>query len=174
MREKSDSAKTWQNPSFVVGAGADAVSASLLLGDKLRQKVRSGLALGTFVIDIPDPSTLTVVAVAGFEFAVLDMEHSPVDFNRLEALLNSGRAAGIPMLVRPWGKDAGLIGKILDMGAHGIMVPHVGSPERAREVVEQARFAPLGQRGFSHLPKFDSIYLPLEDLYNSTFLFVKI
>ena len=173
MSEKSDSAKTWQNPSFVEGAGADAVSASLLLGQKLREKVRSGLALGTFVIDIPDPSTLTVVAVAGFEFAVLDMEHSPVDFGRLEALLNAGRAAGIPMLVRPWGKDAGLIGKILDMGAHGIIVPHVGTPERAREVVDQARFAPLGKRGFSPLTKFDSIELPLKALDDSTYVVVQ-
>jgi len=174
MSEKSDSAKTWRNPSFVEGAGADTVSASLLLGGALREKVRSGLALGTFVIDIPDPSTLTAVAVAGFDFAVLDMEHSPVDFGRLEALLNAGRAAGIPMLVRPWGRDVGLIGKILDMGAHGIMVPHVGTPERAREVVEQARFAPLGKRGFSPLTKFDSIEEPLKALDDSTYVVVQI
>jgi 2-keto-3-deoxy-L-rhamnonate aldolase RhmA len=109
-----------------------------------------------------------------FEFVVLDMEHSPVDFGKLEALLNAGRAAGIPMLVRPWGKDTGLIGKILDMGAHGIMVPHVGTPERAREVVEQARFAPLGKRGFSPLTKFDAIEEPLKDLDESTYVVVQI
>ena len=174
MSAKSDSAKTWRNPSFVSGAGADTVAASLLLGGVLREKVQSGLALGTFVIDIPDPSTLTAVAIAGFEFAVLDMEHSPVDFGRLEALLNAGRAAGIPMLVRPWGTDVGLIGKILDMGAHGIMVPHVGTPERAREVVEQARFAPLGKRGFSPLTKFDSIEQPLKALDEATYIVVQI
>jgi 2-keto-3-deoxy-L-rhamnonate aldolase RhmA len=174
MSEKSESAKTWRNPSFVEGAAADTVAASLLLGGALREKVRSGLALGTFVIDIPDPSTLTAVAVAGFEFAVLDMEHSPVDFGRLEALLNAGRAAGLPMLVRPWGKDTGLIGKILDMGAHGIMVPHVGTPERARKIVEQARFAPLGKRGFSPLAKFDSMEEPLKALDESTYVVVQI
>ena len=174
MSAKSDSAKTWRNPSFVAGAGADTVAASLLLGGVLRERVQSGLALGTFVIDIPDPSTLTAVAIAGFEFAVLDMEHSPVDFGRLEALLNAGRAAGIPMLVRPWGTDVGLIGKILDMGAHGIMVPHVGTPERAREVVEQARFAPLGKRGFSPLTKFDSIEQPLKALDEATYIVVQI
>jgi 2-keto-3-deoxy-L-rhamnonate aldolase RhmA len=174
MSEKSESAKTWRNPSFVEGAAADTVAASLLLGGALREKVRSGLALGTFVIDIPDPSTLTAVAVAGFEFAVLDMEHSPVDFGRLEALLNAGRAAGLPMLVRPWGKDTGLIGKILDMGAHGIMVPHVGTPERARKIVEQARFAPLGKRGFSPLAKFDSMEEPLRALDESTYVVVQI
>ena len=174
MSEKSDSAKSWRNPSFVEGAGADTVSASLLLGGALRDKVRGGLALGTFVIDIPDPSTLAAIAVAGFEFAVLDMEHSPVGFSSLEALLNAGRAAGLPMLVRPWGKDTGLIGKILDMGAHGVMVPHVGTPERAREVVEQTRFAPLGKRGFSPLTKFDSIREPLKDLDEATYVVVQI
>lgn len=174
MSDKSDSAKTWRNPSFVEGKGAESVAASLLLGGALRAKVRSGLAIGTFVIDIPDPSTLTTVAVAGFEFAVLDMEHSPVDFGRLGVLLDAGRAAGLPMLVRPWGTDSGLIGKILDMGAHGIMVPHVGTPERAREVVEQARFAPLGKRGFSPLTKFDSLAEPLRALDESTYVVVQI
>lgn len=174
MTNKKDSARTWINPLFIDSPGAEQVSRSLLLGSELRNKVRGGLALGTFVIDIPDPSTLTAVAVAGFEFAVLDMEHSPVDFGRLEELINAGRAAGLPMLVRPWGTDTGLIGKILDMGAHGIMVPHVGTPERAREVVEQARFAPLGKRGFSPLTKFDSLEEPLKTLDEATYVVVQI
>jgi 2-keto-3-deoxy-L-rhamnonate aldolase RhmA len=174
MSDKKDSAKSWKNPLYADNPRSATVARSLLLGNELRAKVQDGLALGTFIIDIPDPSAVTAVAVAGFEFVVLDMEHSPVEFGKLEALLNAGRAAGIPMLVRPWGKDTGLIGKILDMGAHGIMVPHVGTPERAREVVEQARFAPLGKRGFSPLTKFDAIEEPLKDLDESTYVVVQI
>lgn len=174
MSDKPESARTWRNPCFVGDAGATAVSRSLLLGADLRKKVGSGWALGTFVIDIPDPAVITAIALAGFDFAVLDMEHSPLGFGGLDALLNAGRAADIPVLVRPWGQDTGLIGKILDMGAHGIMAPRVGTPERAREVVEQARFAPLGKRGFSPLTRFDGIEWPLETLDASTYVVVQI
>lgn len=172
MSDKTDSARTWKNPLYV--AGSETTSRSLLLGNDLRKKVTAGWALGTFVIDIPDPATLTTVALAGFDFAVLDMEHSAAGFTKLEAMLNAGRAAGIPMLVRPWGEDTGLIGKILDMGAHGIMAPHVGSAERAREVVDQARFPPLGKRGFSPVTKFDSIEEPLRTLDEASYVVVQI
>jgi 2-keto-3-deoxy-L-rhamnonate aldolase RhmA len=174
MSNKTDSAKTWKNPHYVDNSGSRFVSRSLLLGSELREKVRSGWALGTFVIDLPDPAVLTAISLAGFDFAVLDMEHSSVGFSRLEVLLDAGRAAGIPMLVRPWGEDAGLIGKILDMGAHGIMAPHVGTPERALAVVEQARFAPLGNRGFSPLTKFSAIEEPLKTFDESTYVVVQI
>jgi 2-keto-3-deoxy-L-rhamnonate aldolase RhmA len=174
MSDKTDSARTWKNPLYAGNPGSESVSRSLLLGSDLREKVRGGWALGTFVIDVPDAATLTTVALAGFEFVVLDMEHSPLDFTRLEALLNAGRAASVPMLVRPWGQDTGLIGKILDMGAHGIMAPHVGSAERAREVVDEARFPPLGKRGFSPLSKFDAIEEPLKSLDESTYVVVQI
>ena len=174
MSEKSDSVRRWRNPSFVESAGAEKVSGSLLMGSALRDRVLSGWALGTFIIDLPDPATLTAVSLAGFDFAVLDMEHSSVDFTKLEALIKAGHAAGLAMLVRPWGEDIGLIGKVLDMGAHGIMAPHVDTPERARAVVSQARFAPRGNRGFSPLTKYDSLKEPLHSLDESTYVVIQI
>jgi len=78
------------------------------------------------------------------------------------------------MLVRPWGEDVGLIGKLLDMGANGIMAPHVDSPERARAIVEQARFAPEGNRGLCPLSKYDSLSEPLRMLDDSTYVVVQI
>jgi 2-keto-3-deoxy-L-rhamnonate aldolase RhmA len=174
MNEKPPSARTWRNPHFVRSDGAQAIAASLLLGRRLRDKARNELALGTFIIDIPDPSTVTAMALAGFDFVVLDMEHSAIDFTRLENLINAGRAAGIATIVRPWGEDTGLIGKVLDLGAHGIMAPHVGTPERARQIVDQARFAPAGQRGFSPLSKFDAFEEPLKSIDESVYLIVQI
>ena len=174
MDEKSESAKGWKNPLFVDTAGSRVVAKSLLLGNDLRDKVRGGWALGTFIIEVPDPAVLTAISMAGFDFAVLDMEHTPIGFSCLESLINAGRAAGLPMLVRVWGEDTGLIGKVLDMGAHGIMAPHVDTPERAREIVEQARFAPAGNRGFSPLTKFDGFEEPLQALDEATYVVVQI
>ncbi|OGT81288.1 MAG: hypothetical protein A3H91_04625 [Gammaproteobacteria bacterium RIFCSPLOWO2_02_FULL_61_13] len=174
MSEKPDAVMHWKNPLAVDNAGAETISKSLLRGIQLRRRVAAGLALGTFVIEHPDPSTLAALSLAGFDFVVLDMEHSALDFSGLEFLIVAGQAAGIAMLVRPWGEDAGLIGKILDMGANGIMVPRVETPERARAVVEQARFAPVGNRGFSPVTKYDSLTEPLAMMDEATFVVVQI
>jgi len=174
MSKEADTGNSWKNPNYAGNDGAEWVARTLLLGKQLRSRVATGWAMGTFVIEIPHPSTLTTLALAGFDFAVLDMEHSPLDFGRLEGLLDAGRAAGLPMLVRTWGKDSGLIGKVLDMGAHGIMAPHVDSAERASEIVQQARFAPRGGRGFSPLCRFDALPQPLAALNEATFVVVQI
>lgn len=167
-------ASTWRNPLAVDNAGAERIAGSLTLGAELRRKVAAGCALGTFVLESPVPDTLRTMALAGFEFVVIDMEHSTIDFSRLEALIGAGQAAGLATLVRPWGEDVGLIGKVLDIGANGIMAPHVESPERARAIVEQARFAPLGRRGFSPLTKYDALPEPLRTLDDATYVVAQI
>jgi 2-keto-3-deoxy-L-rhamnonate aldolase RhmA len=167
-------AKSWRNPQFVQNGGAESIAAALTRGTQLREKVVSGLALGAFVIEFPVPATLNALALAGFDFVVVDMEHSTVDFSLLEKLIAAGHAAGLPTLVRPWGVEAGLIGKVLDMGANGIMAPRVESPAVARAIVEQARFPPVGNRGFAPLTKYDSMREPLQTLDDATFLVVQI
>jgi 4-hydroxy-2-oxoheptanedioate aldolase len=167
-------ASTWRNPLAVENAGAERISRALTLGADLRRKVAAGCALGTFVLESPVPATLGAMALAGFDFVVIDMEHSTIDFSRLEALIGAGQAAGLATLVRPWGEDVGLIGKILDIGANGIMASHVESPARARAIVEQARFAPLGNRGFSPLTKYDALDEPLRVLGDATYVVAQI
>jgi 2-keto-3-deoxy-L-rhamnonate aldolase RhmA len=173
MSEKPD-ASTWKNPLFVANSGGARISQALTLGADLRSKVAARCVLGTFVIECPVPETLRSLALAGFDFVVLDMEHSSIDFARLEGLITAGQAAGLAILVRPWGDEVGLIGKLLDMGANGIMAPRVESPERARAIVEQARFAPRGERGFSPLTKYDALSEPLRSLDDATYLVVQI
>ncbi|MGK2926425.1 MAG: HpcH/HpaI aldolase family protein [Lysobacterales bacterium] len=174
MKKKTAKAESWKNPAYIQNEGAATVAESLCRGAKLRRLVQEGLALGTFVIEQPSPSTLVALSMAGFDFVVLDMEHSAIGITTLETLIVAGMAAGLVVLVRPMGKDPGLIGKVLDMGAHGIMAPHVDTPERAREIVQAARFSPIGSRGFSPLTRFDSLERPLQALESSTYLIAQI
>jgi 2-keto-3-deoxy-L-rhamnonate aldolase RhmA len=167
-------ASTWRNPLAVQNAGAERVSRSLSLGSDLRRRLASGCTLGTFVLESPVPSTLATMALAGFDFVVIDMEHSTVDFSRLEALIGAGQSAGLATLVRPWGEDTGVIGKVLDIGANGIMASRVESLARARAIVEEARFPPRGHRGFSPLTKYDSMGEPLRALDDATFVVAQI
>jgi len=172
-RAKSESSG-WISPTFVDGKGSKNIAESLCRGSKLRRQVSEGLALGTFVIELPCLATLDALSIAGFDFVVLDLEHSGIGIELLGSLISAGRAAGLAVLVRTPGEDLSLIGRVLDMGAHGIMAPHVDSPERAREVAKAARYSPAGNRGFSPLSKFDSLRTPLETINDSTFVVVQV
>jgi 2-keto-3-deoxy-L-rhamnonate aldolase RhmA len=173
VKDKAD-ARNWRNPLFVENAGGERIAASLTQGSVLRRKTAAGCALGSFVIECPVPAALNAFALAGFDFVVLDMEHSAVDLSRLELLILAAQACGLATLVRPPAEDIGSIGRLLDMGATGIMVPHVDSPERARAVVEQARFAPHGSRGLCPLSKYDALAQPLRMLDDSSYVVVQI
>ncbi|MEX2148594.1 MAG: aldolase/citrate lyase family protein [Steroidobacteraceae bacterium] len=165
---------TWRNPLVVENACATRIARNLLMGSELRRRAGTGFALGSFVIESPTPATVSALALADFDFLVLDMEHSAIDFTRLELLLTAAHAAGIPALVRPWGEDGGLIGKALDMGASGVMVPHVDSADRARAVVAQARYAPMGSRGLCPHTGYDSLREPLRALDEATYVVIQI
>lgn len=174
MTDKKNLANDWKNPLFVESGNSTRQAEALLRGNELRQKAVAGWALGTFLIELPAPSSVMAIAQAGFDFVVLDMEHSAIDFSTLETLIIAGHAAGLIVLVRVWGEDSGLIGKVLDMGAHGIMAPHVETPEQAHAIVDQARFKPLGNRGFSPLMKYQCLSEPLRMLGDATFVVVQI
>jgi 2-keto-3-deoxy-L-rhamnonate aldolase RhmA len=174
MNDESDTSKSWNNPLFVDSDKAARLAESQRYGEVLRRKVADGWALGTFVVELPVPAVLRAIALAGFDFVVLDMEHSAVDFPHLESLIAVGHSAGLPVLVRPRSHDDGLIGRILDLGANGIMVPRVETAEQARAVVDQSRFPPLGQRGFSPLTRYDALKQPLRALNDSTYLMLQI
>lgn len=174
MNDDKDPASRWKNPSRIESETADRLAAALTEGARLRRKVASGWAMGTFLIELPAPSVLGGLALAGFDFVVLDMEHSAIGFSSLDTLITAGHAAGIATLVRTWGQDPGLIGKVLDMGANGVMAAHVDTAERARDIVDQARFRPLGNRGFSPITRFDPLERPIAELDEATYVIVQI
>src|SRR5262245_53215071 len=87
------------------------------------------------------------MADAGFDFVVIDLEHSPLGLDTAARMISLARAAGVLPLVRVPGHDAATIGRVLDAGAGGILVPHVDTPDEARRVVVAMRFPPLGERG---------------------------
>ena len=105
-----------------------------------------GPALGTW-IKIPATETIELVALAGFDFVVLDLEHSPLNLESAFRLVGTALHTGVSPLVRVPGLDAGVAQRMLDAGAEGIVVPHVDTVEEARAAVAATRFPPLGTRG---------------------------
>ncbi len=144
------------------------------LGPRLVERSLAGLVIGTFIIEIPCAAAVRAVALAGFDFAVIDMEHSTLGYDALEPLVISAQAVGLAALVRVWGEDTGLIGKALEAGANGLLIPHVGSAGRARDIVRQTRFSPLGSRSFSPLTRYDGLGQSKADISARTIVIAQI
>ncbi|HZV17415.1 MAG TPA: aldolase/citrate lyase family protein [Sphingobium sp.] len=105
-----------------------------------------------FFVKTPAPQHIEILAGTGADFAVVDAEHAPFDRADLNLMILAGRAAGMPVLVRVLDRTSGSILTSLDLGATGIVVPHVDSLEIAREVVGYARYRG-GLRGYSSAPR---------------------
>ena len=116
----------------------------------LRQRLRNGETLiGTMVQEVRTPAIAQILKRVGFDFFMLDMEHGAYNLETAAEILRAARLAGIPPLVRVAGPQYELIGRILDQGAVGVMLPRV---ERAADVellVQSVKYPPLGRRGMS-------------------------
>lgn len=94
------------------------------------------------------PQLIECMAYAGFDFAFIDAEHCPWETTSLREAILAARAAGISPLVRVTQPDMVQIRKALEMGAEGVIIPHVRSVEDMRLCVKAAKFPPVGRRGF--------------------------
>lgn len=107
---------------------------------------------GTFV-KTASPHVIEVLGTCGLDFAVVDAEHAPFDRGMLDLMVMAGRAAGLPVLVRvPDDRHSTLL-SALDVGAAGLLVPHVDSAAQASEIVRNTRFG-IGERGYSGSPRY--------------------
>lgn len=111
----------------------------------------NGAQIGTFV-KTASSAVVEVLALAGLDFVVADAEHAPLDRRDLDLIVLAGRASGLPVLVRTPTDETSELLNALDLGACGIVVPHVDTFSQAREVVARMRYR-NGVRGFSSSPR---------------------
>ncbi|WP_233160246.1 HpcH/HpaI aldolase/citrate lyase family protein [Pseudonocardia sp. MH-G8] len=103
-------------------------------------------ALGTWV-KLSSATTVEIMAHAGFDFVVVDLEHTLLDLGTTQTMISLARASGVLPLVRVPDHTASTIQRVLDAGAAGVLVPHVDTAEQADAVVRACRFPPHGTRG---------------------------
>jgi 2-keto-3-deoxy-L-rhamnonate aldolase RhmA len=111
----------------------------------LRPRLADELLIGTFV-GIDAPTAVETVGVSGFDYLVIDAEHTPLPIDRIADLLRAAHAVGAPALVRV-PETGSYVSRVLDAGAAGVLVPRMESAADAADVVARARYAPLGFRG---------------------------
>lgn len=93
---------------------------------------------------------ITELAVScGPDWILLDMEHGYLTEVEVLPNLMAAKGSDAAVIVRVPSHEPSLIGRLLDRGAHGIMVPHVNTADEARGVVSACRYSPAGTRGYS-------------------------
>lgn len=113
----------------------------------LKNKLKTNkLTVGSWVT-IGHPAVPEIMASAGFEWLVIDIEHTTIDLAMTQTLIATIQANGMKALVRVSKNEEVVIKRVLDAGADGIVVPMVKSREDAQTAVEYAKYPPEGKRG---------------------------
>lgn len=106
-----------------------------------------GFVVGVWML-IPSGITAELVARAGFDFVCVDNQHGVNDYQSTTHMLQVvALGSSVPLVRVPW-NEPGVIGKMLDAGAQGIVVPMVNSAAEAEAVVRACRYAPEGARSY--------------------------
>ncbi len=111
-----------------------------------REKIENEPVIGCFS-KTTDSSLVEVMGSAKMDFVILDMEHGPITTETLKHHLMALQNSGTLGIVRVESEKSHMIGKALDLGAHGIQIPSVNDPEQARAAIKEAKFHPDGMRG---------------------------
>ncbi len=101
---------------------------------------------GTWV-KLPSLETLELLAHGGFDFVVIDLEHSPLTLESAYTQILVAQSLGMTAFVRVPDRSGNYIQRVLDSGANGILVPQVTSVDQAAEALSQMTFSPSGVRG---------------------------
>jgi 4-hydroxy-2-oxoheptanedioate aldolase len=113
----------------------------------LRRRVLDGEPLLGCFLTWPVAGVVELAALAGFDFAVVDVEHGFFSIESVAATVLACDAAGIAAIVRSPTAASEQLGRYLDAGAAGTLLPRVESAAMARTAIEALKFAPDGKRG---------------------------
>lgn len=122
----------------------NAESTNHPLDDRLPALLASGQALRGIFNGLPSPALVEMCAYAGFDFIIIDNEHGSADLQTTEHMLRAARASGIVPIVRCFEAD---IARILDMGASGVQIPMVDTPQQAERLARRVRYPADGGSG---------------------------
>lgn len=123
------------------------------------------IAYGIFSA-LKDPAVIEILGYAGYDFAVIDLEHSTVDLSTMEHMIRAAQIANITSVVRTPQEDYGTILRAVEAGADAVMVPHLTSKAQAEKIVAMAKYLPIGQRGLdasTRVAKFGGISVDIEN-----------
>ena len=108
---------------------------------------RGEILVGTFVLEFGGSAIATLLASAGADFVIADLEHSSFSIETVGRIVRDARGANLPCIVRVPVLERHFVSRILDAGAMGVMIPRVESGEDLDKIQKWTKYAPEGDRG---------------------------
>jgi 4-hydroxy-2-oxoheptanedioate aldolase len=123
---------------------------SVLVPNGLKKAMKDGRKLAGYWLTLASPMATEIAAGAGYDWLLVDMEHTPNDLTDVVDHLRAAAAGGpAEVVVRvPW-NDMVMVKRLLDSGVRSLMFPYVQNADDARRAVESTRYPPNGVRGFA-------------------------
>lgn len=118
-----------------------------------RRRIHSGETLFGAWASLGSPGSTELLGRSGLDWVVVDMEHGNTTESELLAHLTAIEVSGSVALVRPQSGERLRIGRALDMGAAGVVIPRLDTADQVREAVTFLRYPPTGQRGVALLTR---------------------
>jgi 4-hydroxy-2-oxoheptanedioate aldolase len=119
-----------------------------MIPNKLKEAWDAGRPTLNGWLSIGNPFTAEIMAAQGYDSLTVDVQHGALDYSMALPMLQAMRASGVvPMARVPW-LEPGIIMKVLDAGAYGVICPMVSTAEQAAAFVSCLRYPPGGQRSF--------------------------
>lgn len=139
--------------------------------------IRAGQQQVGLWVSLSNAYAAEAVAPAGYEWALLDMEHCPNDLNSLLGQLQAFEATTTTAIVRPDWNDMVKVKRLMDLGVPGLLFPMVESIEEATAAVAACRYPPRGVRGVAgtnRANKFGRVTNYFEEIENQTAILVQL
>ncbi|WP_334174764.1 aldolase/citrate lyase family protein [Pseudoxanthobacter sp.] len=119
-----------------------------MLPNRLKQIWAAGRPALNGWLSIGNAFTAEIMAAQGYDSITIDAQHGALDYSAVLPMFQAMRASGVvPMARVPW-REPGIIMKVLDAGAYGVICPMINNAREAAEFVSCMRYPPLGQRSF--------------------------
>lgn len=115
--------------------------------ETLKSRMKKGeVVFGTFY-KFGNPQTIELLGYSGFDFVLIDGEHSQYGFNEMQDMVRTANGVGMAAVCRVPVPDRSMVTHICEMGAQGVQVPNPKTVEEAKMCAVATRFPPFGNRG---------------------------
>ncbi|SLM62485.1 MULTISPECIES: HpcH/HpaI aldolase family protein [Dickeya] len=121
----------------------------MLRANQLKRKLATGRPVYGLIASIPSPVSIELIAEAGFDFVIIDMEHVLINPETVENMIRVAESYGLTPLVRAADFNAKTLLRLLDGGAQGIVLPRVEQAAQVREAIRACFYHPKGERSLN-------------------------
>ena len=118
-----------------------------MLRNLAKERIKAGKPIVGAVVHFAAPDFIEMLGFAGLHWVFIDCEHGSMSEESVEGMVRAAEVSGITPIVRPPGDDPHVILRYLDLGAQGLIIPHVETKEDAQAAVCNTKYYPLGERG---------------------------